>query len=96
MYDYLRGKSPRVAVEDVDASINIQPEQDIVEGEEFEDDFEEEIPEEVVQKVWYRVRPGDNLTKIARSYATTVSEICNLNKISSYKKLYVGTRLRIK
>ncbi|MGR3809223.1 peptidoglycan DD-metalloendopeptidase family protein [Jiulongibacter sp. NS-SX5] len=96
MYDYLRGKSPRVAMEDVDASVNIQPEQDLEDGEEYEDDFEEELPEEVVQKVWYRVRPGDNLTKIARAYGTSVSEICSLNRISSYKKLYVGTRLRIK
>ncbi len=96
MYDYLRGKSPRVALKDVDASIQIEPSESIDGFEDFEDDFEEEIPEEVIQKVWYRVRPGDNLTKIARAYGTTVSEICQLNKISSYKKLYVGIRLRVK
>ncbi|AWV97246.1 M23 family metallopeptidase [Arcticibacterium luteifluviistationis] len=102
MYNYLRGGSPRVALGDVDAS---QHEDDLnptmeVEGDaaadDFEDDFEEEIPAEVVQKVWYRVKPGDNLTKIARNFGVTVSEICSLNKISSYKKLYVGIRLRVK
>lgn len=95
MYDYLRGKSPRVVLDEIDETI--RPSEVISEeSDEFEDDFEEEVPEEVIQVVWYRVRPGDNLTKIARSYGTSVSEICRLNKISSYKKLYAGARLRVK
>jgi hypothetical protein len=95
LYDYLRGKSSRVYLDEVDESI--RPSEAIAEGDaELEDEFEEEIPDEVVQIVWYRVRPGDTLYKIAKSYGTTVSEISRLNKISSYKKLYVGTRLRVK
>ncbi len=95
MYDYLRGKSPRVYLDDIDESI--RPSEVITdESEIFEEDFEEEIPEEVVKVMWYRVRPGDNLTKIANAYGTSVAEICRLNKISSYKKLYVGARIRVK
>ncbi len=104
MYNYMRGGSPRVAIKDVDASLNggmidnlNSPisESDLIDDEVI-DDFEEEVPVEIITKVWYRVRPGDNLTKIARKYGTTVTVICKLNKISSYKKLYVGNRLRVK
>ncbi|UBM58901.1 peptidoglycan DD-metalloendopeptidase family protein [Marinilongibacter aquaticus] len=94
LYDYLRGKSPRVDVTEVDPSIS--PAEILNGSEDLEGDLDEEMPEEVIQKAWYRVRPGDNLTKIARSYGTSVTELCNLNKISSYKKLSVGMRLRVK
>jgi murein DD-endopeptidase MepM/ murein hydrolase activator NlpD len=104
MYNYMRGGSPRVAIQDVDASLNVgmleSLNSPVSEGDETEgdvlDDFEEEVPVEIITKVWYRVRPSDNLTKIARKYGTSVTEICRLNKISSYKKLYVGNRLRVK
>ena len=61
----------------------------------FEDEEDEEVPVNVTTKVWYRVKSGDNLTKIARNYGTTVSQICLLNKISAYRKLYVGMKLRV-
>jgi murein DD-endopeptidase MepM/ murein hydrolase activator NlpD len=105
LYNYMRGGSPRVAYKDVVSEGNYMPtSEDEAEEQgdsdapvdEMEDDFEEELPVEIIKKVWYKVRPGDNLTKIARNYGTTVSEICDLNKISSYKKLYVGSRLRVK
>jgi murein DD-endopeptidase MepM/ murein hydrolase activator NlpD len=107
LYNYMRGGSPRVAYSDVVGSsetYNSGPEEEELnttsEGEtsseDSEDDFDEELPVEIIQKVWYKVRPGDNLTKIAKNYGTTVAIICELNKISSYKKLYVGARLRVK
>lgn len=99
MYDYLRGKSSRVNNYNVSTDEAIQPSQELPqEGTEIseEDDFEEEKPVEIVQKVWYRVKPGDNLTKIARNYGTSVNAICRLNKISSYKNLMAGTKIRVK
>lgn len=45
--------------------------------------------------VYHKVRPGDNLGKIARKYHTTVSRICKLNKIKSTTILRVGRRLRV-
>ena len=46
--------------------------------------------------VYYKVRKGDNLGKIARRHGTTVNNICKLNRISSRKTLRVGQRLRVK
>ncbi|NBA85483.1 peptidoglycan DD-metalloendopeptidase family protein [Emticicia sp. CRIBPO] len=85
VYDYLRGGASRpVATTDPNQA-------EFDEGEE-----EEEAPKYVEKKVWHRVKSGQNLTEIARKYGTSISEICRLNKISSYKKLYVGLRLRVK
>jgi murein DD-endopeptidase MepM/ murein hydrolase activator NlpD len=94
LYDYLRGGSSRpknIITENTGA--------ELAGGEEENEDIEEEEEEKPVKvnKIqWYRVRPGDNLTEIARRSNTTIAEICRLNKISSYKKLSVGLRLRIK
>lgn len=43
----------------------------------------------------YTVRKGDTLTKIAKNYGTTVSEIANLNNITNPNCIEVGQRLRI-
>ncbi len=99
-YDYLRGGSSRVKTADgkiIEATEALSLGSDEDAGDEEEDEeFEEEVPEKVVTTMWYRVKPGDNLYKIASAYHTTVANICQLNKISSYRKLYVGTRLRVK
>ena len=46
--------------------------------------------------VYYKVRPGDNLGRIARRYHTTVSKLCKLNRIKSTTILRVGRRLRVR
>lgn len=48
------------------------------------------------QAVYYKVRSGDTLGKIAARNGTTVAKICKLNGISSKKVLRVGERLRIR
>lgn len=48
------------------------------------------------QKQYYTVRNGDNLSKIAKKYHTTVGQICSLNKISKDKTIRPGQRLRVK
>jgi murein DD-endopeptidase MepM/ murein hydrolase activator NlpD len=83
-WNYLRGGSSKIVV-------------DLEDEDEFDEEGEEaDTPTNLTEKVWYRVRSGDNLTKIAKNYGTTVSAICQLNQISAYKKLYVGYRLRVK
>lgn len=48
------------------------------------------------KKVYYTVRKGDNLSKIAKKNGTTVKKICQLNGIRANKTLKVGQRLRVK
>lgn len=44
---------------------------------------------------WYRVRQGDNLSKIARRNGITVKRLCQLNGISESKVLHPGDKLRV-
>lgn len=46
--------------------------------------------------VYYKVRSGDNLGKIAKRHGTTVDKICKLNGFKSNKVLKVGQRIRVK
>lgn len=44
---------------------------------------------------YYKIKPGDNLGRIAKKYHTTVSRLCKLNKIKSTTILRVGRRIRV-
>ena len=46
--------------------------------------------------VYYKVKSGDTLSKIAKRHGTTVSKLCKLNGIKSTKTLQIGQRLRVK
>lgn len=48
------------------------------------------------KNVYHKVRPGDNLSKIARKYGTTVSAICKLNGIKSTTTLRPGRSLIVR
>ena len=50
----------------------------------------------VTDAVYYRVKKGDTLGKIAQKNGTTVNAICKLNGISSKKVLQIGQRLRVR
>jgi murein DD-endopeptidase MepM/ murein hydrolase activator NlpD/LysM repeat protein len=94
VFDYLRGGSSRpTSIISEPTSVQSSGTAEDIE-EEIED--EEEVPVKVEKKVWYTVRHGDNLTEIARKFHSSVGEICRLNKISAYKKLFVGLKLRVK
>ena len=43
----------------------------------------------------YVVRPGDNLTAIARAHGTTLKRLAQLNKLNPANALLIGTRLRL-
>lgn len=46
--------------------------------------------------VYYTIKSGDTLSKIARYYGTTVTAICSLNGIKSTSILSIGKTLRVK
>lgn len=45
---------------------------------------------------YYKVRAGDNLTKIAKRNGTTVQKLCKLNGLKRNSTLPVGKRLRVR
>ncbi len=45
---------------------------------------------------YYRVKQGDTLSAIARRYHTTVSKLCQLNKIKETSILSIGQRVRVR
>lgn len=48
------------------------------------------------EQVWYTIKSGDTLSKIAQKHHTTVKSICNLNGIKETTILQIGKKLRIK
>lgn len=50
--------------------------------------------DELRKAAYHRVRSGDNLSRIARRYGTTVKQLCRLNKLSSRSILRIGQRIR--
>ena len=49
-----------------------------------------------ITEVYYIVKKGDNLTKIARAYGTTVSRLVELNNIKNPNLILVGQKLKIR
>lgn len=49
-----------------------------------------------VVKQYYVVKKGDNLTKIAKKYKTTVKQLVAWNNIKNPNLIYVGQKLRVK
>ena len=47
-------------------------------------------------KVYYKVKSGDTLSRIAKRHGTTIDKICRLNGIKRTKTLQIGQRLRVK
>lgn len=47
-------------------------------------------------RTYYKVRSGDNLTRIAAKHGTTVAQLCKLNRITYKSKIQVGRTLRVK
>ena len=50
----------------------------------------------VEQKTTYIVQKGDNLTKIAKKYGTTIKKIKEINNIKNANLIYVGQKIIIK
>lgn len=46
--------------------------------------------------VFYKVKAGDTLSKIAKRQGTTVAKLCKLNGIKSTKTLQIGQRLKVR
>jgi len=46
--------------------------------------------------VYYKVKKGDTLSKIAKKYKTTVKQLCKWNNIKNPNVIKVGQKLRVK
>lgn len=53
------------------------------------------LNEEVIGEKTYIVQKGDNLTKIAKMYNTTIDQLLRLNNIQNKNLIYVGQILKI-
>lgn len=53
-------------------------------------------PRTAAQPVYYTVKRGDTLTRIAKRHGTTVKKLCTLNHIKETKVIRVGQKLRVK
>ena len=53
-------------------------------------------PEPKPEPEYYTVKKGDNLTKIAKKYNTTVDELVKLNNLDNPNLIYPGQKLRVK
>ena len=51
---------------------------------------------EVIKPEYYTVKRGDNLTKIAKKYGTSVAKLVSLNDIKNPNLIYVGQKLRVR
>lgn len=49
-----------------------------------------------VEKVYYTIKKGDNLTTIAKKYGTTVNKLKTLNGIKNANLIFAGQKIRIK
>lgn len=45
---------------------------------------------------YYTIKRGDNLTKIAKMYGTTVAQLCSWNNIKNANLIYAGNKIRVK
>lgn len=48
------------------------------------------------QAVYYTVKSGDTLSKLAKKYGTTVAQLVAWNSIVNPNKIYVGQKIRVK
>ena len=48
------------------------------------------------EKVYYTIKKGDSLSKIAKQHHTTVNKLCQLNGITTQTILKVGRKIRVK
>lgn len=48
------------------------------------------------EKVYYTIKQGDTLSKIAKQHHTTVAKLCQLNGITTTTILRIGRKLRVK
>ena len=48
------------------------------------------------EQVYYTIRKGDSLSKIAKQHHTTVNKLCQLNGITTQTILKVGRKIRVK
>jgi len=53
------------------------------------------MPFPLAEGRYHEVRPGDNLSRIAQKYGTSVEELCRLNNMSPNQVIYPGQKLLV-
>ena len=48
------------------------------------------------EKIYYTIKKGDSLSKIAKQHHTTVNKLCQLNGMTTKTILKVGKKIRVK
>lgn len=72
-------------------------EDEIHEGDSLDYAAAEKAAAEAAAAKYHKIRPGDNLSRIARRYGTTVRAICRLNEgLTPSTTLRVGRKIRVK
>lgn len=56
----------------------------------------QKVVNKVTAKEYYIVKKGDNLTKIAKKYGTSVNQLASWNGIRNVNLIYVGQKLRVR
>lgn len=56
----------------------------------------QQVVNKVTAKEYYFVKKGDNLTKIAKRYGTSVNQLVKWNGIKNPNLIYVGQKLRVR
>ena len=73
-----------------------EEEEEIYKTEEEERAEAERIAKEMAAARYHTIKAGDNLSKLAVKYNTTVNAICKLNGITPSTTLKIGRKLRVK
>lgn len=60
------------------------------------EEIQKVINELFTEEIYYEVKKGDNLTKIAKKFNTTINELKKLNNIKNANLIFVGQKLRIR
>ena len=76
----------------------------VPESEDVEEDIlldeassdQEETPVQEAQPQYYKIRPGDTLTRLARKNGVTVRQLCEWNGLTTKSTLRVGRSIRVK
>ena len=76
----------------------------VPESEDVEEDIlldeassdQEETPVQEAQPQYYKIRPGDTLTHLARKNGVTVRQLCEWNGLTTKSTLRVGRSIRVK
>jgi len=68
----------------------------IAESTNIQDNIQTPLQEETeIQEQWYRIRPGDTLSRIAKIHGTSINTLCKWNNLKPTTVLRIGKSLKV-